>query len=320
MVIGVHTPEFTFEQDIDNVRRAAKDMNVDYPIAVDSHYAIWRAFSNRYWPALYFVDARGNIRGHQFGEGEYEGSEKVIQDLLSEAGAGDIRHDIVSVEPRDIEAAADWTALKSPENYIGYARTENFASPGGIREDVPGLYRTASALPLNSWSLAGVWTIGSEYAALNDVAAASLPAFTPATFTSSWRPPRKAIPSISVSSSTARRPGWTTVSMWIPMEWGLCKPVAFINWSGKQDRSLTEPSKSSFLSLVFVPMLSRSGRPRNRTAGPRKSRAAVAVCRRRAEGRDGELCREGVAAAGGRRLAQIRREDHVARQGRPRRR
>jgi hypothetical protein len=169
VVIGVHTPEFAFEQDIDNVRRATKDMNVDYPIAVDNRYEIWRAFSNRYWPALYFIDARGNIRHRQFGEGEYEEAEKIIHELLSEAGGGDIRHDIVSVDPRGAEAAADWTALKSPEKYIGYARTENFVSPGGIREDVPSLYRTASALPLNWWSLAGGWTVGSEYAVLNDI-------------------------------------------------------------------------------------------------------------------------------------------------------
>jgi thiol-disulfide isomerase/thioredoxin len=168
VVIGVHTPEFTFEQDVDNVRRAAKDMNIDYPIVVDSRYAVWHAFSNRYWPALYFIDVHGNIRGHQFGEGEYARSERIIQDLLSEVGGGDIRRDIVSVDPRGAEAAADWSALKSPENYIGCARTENFASPGGIREDVPSVYRTASALPLNSWSLAGVWIMGSEYAALTD--------------------------------------------------------------------------------------------------------------------------------------------------------
>lgn len=168
VVVGVHTPEFTFEQDIDNVRRAARDMDVGYPIAVDSRYAIWRAFNNRYWPALYFIDAQGRIRHQQFGEGEYEQSEKIIQRLLSEAGRGDIPKNFVSVDPRGIEAAADWRTLKSSENYIGYARTENFASPGGIREDVPTLYRTVSSLPLNRWSLAGVWTIGSEYAALND--------------------------------------------------------------------------------------------------------------------------------------------------------
>jgi hypothetical protein len=167
VVIGVHTPEFTFEQDVDNVRRAAKELNVGYPIAVDSGHAIWNAFNNRYWPALYFVDAGGNIRDQQFGEGDYEKSERVIQDLLSEAGGADVRRGIVSVDPGGIEVAADWRSLKSPENYTGYARTGNFASPGGIRRDVPSLYRTVSPLPLNAWSLAGDWTIGSEYATPN---------------------------------------------------------------------------------------------------------------------------------------------------------
>jgi thiol-disulfide isomerase/thioredoxin len=166
VVIGVHSPEFTFEQDVDNVRRAAKDRNVDYPIVVDSRFAIWRAFNNQYWPALYFVDAQGRIRHHHFGEGAYEQSEKVIQELLAEAGRGGSGH--TSTEGRGVEAAADWASLKSPENYIGYARTQNFAPTGGIREDEPSLYRTASPLPLNWWSLAGVWTVGSEYASLND--------------------------------------------------------------------------------------------------------------------------------------------------------
>jgi thiol-disulfide isomerase/thioredoxin len=167
VVIGVHTPEFSFEQDIDNVRRAAREMNVDYPIAVDSRYAIWRAFRNQYWPALYFVDAQGHIRHHRFGEGDYEQSEKIIRQLLAEAGHGGIRPEPAIVEAGGAEVAADWASLTSPENYIGYARAENFASPGGIREDTPNLYRSVSP-PLNGWSLAGVWTVGSEFAASNE--------------------------------------------------------------------------------------------------------------------------------------------------------
>jgi thiol-disulfide isomerase/thioredoxin len=167
VVIGVHTPEFAFEQDIDNIRRAAQDMNVDYPIAVDSRYAIWRAFKNHYWPALYFVDAQGRIRHHQFGEGDYEQSEKIIQQLLAEAGHGDLGREPASVEARGAEVAADWASLKSPETYIGYAQSENFASPGGIREDTPNLYRSVSP-PLNWWSLAGAWTVGREFAASNE--------------------------------------------------------------------------------------------------------------------------------------------------------
>src|ERR1044072_4745731 len=135
IVVGVHTPEFEFEKDLDNVRRALKEMRVVYPVAVDNDYAIWRAFENRYWPALYFVDARGRIRHHHFGEGEYEQSERVIQRLLAEAGAGGAGQEVVSVEARGGEAGADWGSLKSPENYVGYGRTENFASPGGARSD-----------------------------------------------------------------------------------------------------------------------------------------------------------------------------------------
>src|ERR1700682_1076127 len=131
VVIGVHAPEFAFEKNIDNVRRAAKDMRVDYPIAIDNDYAIWRALKNEYWPALYFVDAQGHIRHHHFGEGEYDQSEQVVQQLLSEAGIGGIGRVVVLVDARGAEAAADWGSLKSPENYVGHERTKNFASPGG---------------------------------------------------------------------------------------------------------------------------------------------------------------------------------------------
>src|SRR5437016_5211801 len=135
VVIGVHSPEFEFEKDVDNVRREAKDMRVDYPIAIDSDHAIWRAFNNEYWPALYFVDAQGRIRHHQFGEGEYEQSEMIIQQLLAEAGLAAISHELVSIEGSGAEAAADWGSLKSPENYLGYERTDNFDSPGGVAFD-----------------------------------------------------------------------------------------------------------------------------------------------------------------------------------------
>jgi thiol-disulfide isomerase/thioredoxin len=140
MVIGVHTPEFEFEKNVDNVRRAAKDMRVDYPIAIDSDYAIWRAFENQYWPALYFVDAKGHIRHHQFGEGEYEQSERIIQQLPAEAGIGGSGRELVAVDARGVEAAADWGSLKSPENYVGYQRTGNFASPGGAVLDKGRVY------------------------------------------------------------------------------------------------------------------------------------------------------------------------------------
>jgi len=159
IVIGVHTPEFAFEHDIENVRRAAQDMRVEYPIAVDSNYAIWRAFDNHYWPALYFVDAQERIRHHQFGEGEYEQSEMILHQLLAEAGRGDIDHELVSVDADGIEAAADWGSLRSPENYLGYDRTESFASPGGAVLDTPHLYAAPARLRLNQWALAGDWTV-----------------------------------------------------------------------------------------------------------------------------------------------------------------
>jgi thiol-disulfide isomerase/thioredoxin len=140
VVIGVHTPD---------------------------DYAVWSAFDNHYWPALYFADAQGRIRHHHFGEGEYQQSEMVIQMLLAEGGSADPGHDLVSVEARGLEAAADWAALRSPENYTGYGRTENFASPGGV---VPGksyLYTVPAGLRLNEWALEGDWKVGEEAATLN---------------------------------------------------------------------------------------------------------------------------------------------------------
>jgi len=167
VVIGVHTPEFEFEKNLDRVRRAAKAMSIDFPIAVDSDYKIWRAFDNNYWPALYFIDAQGRIRHQQFGEGEYEQSEKVIKQLLIEAGSQGIDNALVSVNAEAAEAAADWRSLKSPENYLGYVRTENFSSPGGIGEGMSRDYNAPKALRLNHWALGGNWTVGKEAIVLN---------------------------------------------------------------------------------------------------------------------------------------------------------
>jgi thiol-disulfide isomerase/thioredoxin len=167
VVIGVHAPEFSFEKNVDNVRWAAKEMRVDYPIAVDSDHVIWRAFKNQYWPALYFIDAQGRARHHHFGEGAYEQSEMIIQRLLAEAGVGGVGDDLVSVDARGLEAAADWGSLKSPENYVGYQRTQNFASPGGAVLDKPRMYQLPARLRLNDWALSGDWTVRKESAALN---------------------------------------------------------------------------------------------------------------------------------------------------------
>jgi thiol-disulfide isomerase/thioredoxin len=167
VVIGVHTPEFGFEHHPDNVRRAVADRQIAYPVAIDNDYAVWRTFDNYYWPALYFADAQGRIRHHHFGEGEYAQSEMVIQQLLAEAGSGGIGRDLVSVDARGVEAPADWGALRSPENYTGYERTENFASPGGILPGKPHLYTAPAELRLNHWALSGDWTMGEQAATLN---------------------------------------------------------------------------------------------------------------------------------------------------------
>jgi thiol-disulfide isomerase/thioredoxin len=168
VVIGVHTPEFGFEHSPDNVRRAVQDMRVGYPVAIDNDYAVWGAFDNHYWPALYFADAQGQIRHHHFGEGEYQQSEMVIQQLLADAGAAGISRDMVSVDPRGIEAPADWATLRSPENYTGYERTENFASPGGILPGKPHAYTAPAELRPNQWAVLGDWTITEHAAALNE--------------------------------------------------------------------------------------------------------------------------------------------------------
>ena len=167
VVIGVHTPEFEFEKDLDNIRQAMKDMRVDYPVAVDSGYAVWRAFDNNYWPATYLVDAQGRIRHHHFGEGGYERIERVIQQLLAEAGAGPGDGKLVTVDARGAETAADWERLKSPETYIGLARGERFASRGGASAGQRVEYALPARLRLNHWGLSGTWTRQREFATLD---------------------------------------------------------------------------------------------------------------------------------------------------------
>jgi thiol-disulfide isomerase/thioredoxin len=168
VVIGVHTPEFDFEHDLDNVRRAATDLRVDYPVVIDNDYRIWDAFANHYWPALYFVDAQGQIRHHRFGEGDYEQSEMVVQRLLIDAGAGGIGQDLVSVDARGVEAAADWDSLWSPENYLGSERSESFASPDGAVLGTRHVYAAPAGLRLNHWALSGDWTVQRLAVVLNE--------------------------------------------------------------------------------------------------------------------------------------------------------
>jgi len=160
VVIGVHTPEFSFEHDLERVRLATRDREIDYPVALDNDYAIWNAFDNNYWPALYFVDRDGAIRDQHFGEGRYEQSERVIQRLLG------IERELVSVEGAGVEAEADWDHLHTPETYLGYARSEHFASPNGAAFDERRTYELPEHLRLNHWGLTGEWTIGPERAVL----------------------------------------------------------------------------------------------------------------------------------------------------------
>src|SRR5262249_32282397 len=158
---------FSFEKNINNIRWAVKDMRIEYPVAVDSEHVIWRAFSNHYWPALYFIDAQGRVRHQHFGEGEYERSEMILQSLLAEAGHSGIDRELVSLNPQGFEAAADWRDLRSPENYTGYDQAQNFASPGGAALGKPQVYELPARLRLNEWALSGNWTVKREGGALN---------------------------------------------------------------------------------------------------------------------------------------------------------
>lgn len=162
VVIGVHSPEFDFEKDVGNVRQAVRDMGLGFPIAIDSNHSVWRAFDNQYWPALYIADAKGRIRYHHFGEGNFELSERVIQRLLVEAGAVGVNDTLAAVDASGAEVAADWGNLKSPESYLGHGRTVNFASPAGVTGDGHRVYGMPERLRLNHWALAGDWTVRKQ--------------------------------------------------------------------------------------------------------------------------------------------------------------
>jgi thiol-disulfide isomerase/thioredoxin len=164
VVIGVHTPEFSFEHEIDRVRQAIRVRGIDYPVAVDNDYAIWTAFDNHYWPALYFADADGIIRHHHYGEGRYEQSERVIQRLLG------VERELVSAAGAGVEAEADWDQLRTPETYLGYGRGEHFASPDGAAFDQRRAYRVPESLRSGQWALSGDWTIGRENVMLDQPA------------------------------------------------------------------------------------------------------------------------------------------------------
>jgi thiol-disulfide isomerase/thioredoxin len=163
-VIGVHTPEFEFEHDVDNVAARSRGFGVEYPIAIDSDYGVWQAFANHFWPALYIADAEGRLRYHHFGEGEYAMAEMVIQQLLLEAGAEGVDPDLVSVEPTGLEVAADWRTLRTPETYLAYGRSAGFASPERARFNEPHTYPVPPRLGLNEWAPSGTWTLAQHAA------------------------------------------------------------------------------------------------------------------------------------------------------------
>ena len=167
VTIGVHTPEFKFEHDLDNVRWAVEARKIDYPVAIDNDFGVWRAFANNYWPALYFVDAEGQIRHNRFGEGDYERSEMVIRQLLAAAGVADLKPGLATVAPNADEVQADWENLGSPESYLGYEQAAGF-DPGGRAEwDRAHEYTAPEHLRLNRWGLTGNWTVRSDASALN---------------------------------------------------------------------------------------------------------------------------------------------------------
>lgn len=167
-IVGVHTPEFGFERDLRNVTAQSANLGVRYPIAVDSDYGVWDEFANHYWPAVYLADSEGRIRYHHFGEGEYERTEMVIQQLLVDAGARDLDMDLAMVDPKGLEVAADWRSLRSPETYLGYGQSRGFAAEDAAYYDRPHVYEGARGLPLNSWDLSGDWTVARHAAVLNE--------------------------------------------------------------------------------------------------------------------------------------------------------
>jgi thiol-disulfide isomerase/thioredoxin len=167
-IVGVHTPEFGFERNVDNVEPATRGFGVEFPVALDPNYAVWGAFANHFWPAVYIADVDGRLRFHHFGEGEYAMTEMVIQQLLMDAGVNDVDQDLVEVDPVGLEVAADWRTLQSPETYPGYGQSTGFAQDEDARFDEPHAYTAPSRLPLNYWGLSGTWTVARHAAVLNE--------------------------------------------------------------------------------------------------------------------------------------------------------
>jgi hypothetical protein len=167
-VVGVHTPEFGFEHDLDNVVAQVRALGVEHPVVLDNDYAIWQAFANHFWPAVYVADAQGRIRYHHFGEGEYAMTEMVLQRLLLAAGADDLDQELVEVEPHGLEVPADWRGLGSAETYLGFEQGTGFVSQDRWTSDRPHVYAAALRLPLNHWDLTGTWTVGPSAVLLHE--------------------------------------------------------------------------------------------------------------------------------------------------------
>lgn len=200
VVIGVHTPEFSFESERANVETAVQRLNVTYPVAMDSDYKIWRAFDNEYWPAFYFIDGKGRIRSHHFGEGDYAEAEHILQGLLRENGVRAVDGSTASVSADGVEAAPDAENVQSPETYVGHARAERFASSERVLRDAPRIYEPPARFSLNQWALSGSWNVGAESAALQ--AAPGRPSGPGGTSTTSRR--SAAAPGISRTGPRSR--------------------------------------------------------------------------------------------------------------------
>ena len=246
VVIGVHTPEFSFEEDVDNVRKAAQERGITYPIAIDNNRAIWSGFGNHYWPALYFIDATGRVRDHHFGEGNYEESEMRIRQLLAAAGSGGgIDRESVSIEAHGPEVGADWGSLKSPETYVGHQKAENFASPGGAAVNMRHVYAVPPRLRLNQWALSGEWTLKAEAAVLNAAGGRIAYRFHARDLHLIMGPSerRGAVP-FRVSSMDSRRAQTMEVTSTTKVK-ARSPSSACISWFDNRDRSPIDSSRSS---------------------------------------------------------------------------
>ena len=261
----MHTPGFSFERDAGNVRGAVQDTGIDYPVGLDDEYAVWGAFASHYWPALYFADAQGRIRHHHVGEGEYQQSEMIIQRLLAEAGFGGAGHDLVSPEARGSGAPADWSHLRSPENYTGYVRAENFASPGDLIPGRPHVYEAPVLLRLNHWALSGDWTAGDEAATADTPGGQIACRFRARDLNMGPEPSDTRNPQWGSGCSwTGSRPPTTTEPTRTSRAWAPSPNRGSTSSSASTGPSQSAPSRSPSPTQASTPAYSPSARPRPR--------------------------------------------------------